>query len=229
MKTSFWIALVATFSLFGCKSNTTTEPTDAQQTPPQTQQQQQEAPTARGGNAFGTYFTSLMKAFKSKDTKALDGMIDEKHGVFYVTSGQGVYNSMQAYKSTEKLLNDSKKAGNSSPIKYLSDFLNNGALEELDLVTDDMFGVEPCEFTNKGFYEDTNSDNGKLLTDTYTMNLERDGGNIQTDELLKLGDAQQRASKRVLINDGETTYTFYFVEEKGSFKLGIMDMRECQM
>jgi hypothetical protein len=66
-----------------------------------------------------------------------------------------------------------------------------------------------------------------MLTDIYQMNAERDGLDIEPNELLKLGDTQNAVIKTVFIGDGEVTYTFYFTEKNNKWTLTIMDMRDC--
>jgi hypothetical protein len=217
-------ALVITFGLVGCKSTETEEPQQNQET-----QETQEVASARGTSTFNAALKDVIKALKTQDKAALDGYIDSEKGLFFVLSTQGSYNECLNYEAAAKLFEYSKNASEyeANPLKYLLDYLNNVNITEFEIVEKDLFGVESCSFHEKGFFVDSNETDIKLLTDIYTMNIERDGLKINANELLKLGDAQKSATKTVFIGDGQMTYTLYFTEKNGQWTLTIMDMRDC--
>lgn len=216
-----FFALVMTIGLIGCKSSTSEEPTTAQET--------EETITARGVSTFDAALKDVIKALKNQDETALNTYIDDKKGLFFVLSTQGAYSECLNYENSAKLFEYAANANEyeANPLKFLLDYFNNVDMNEVEIVTKDLFGVEACGFQEKGFFLDSNDADVKLLTDIYQMNIERDGAAIDANELLKLGDAQNAASKTVFVSDGETTYTFYFTEKDGKWTLTIMDMRDC--
>lgn len=216
-----FFALVITLGLIGCKSSKSEEP--------QTIQETQETITARGVSTFDEALKEVVQALKNQDKAVLDAYIDSEKGLFFVLSTQGAYSECLNYKTSPKLFEYAAKASEyeANPLKYLLDYFNNVNLNELEIVEKDLFGIESCSFQEKGFFVDSNKPDIKLLTDIYQMNIERDGSKIDANELLKLGDAQNAASKTVFIGDGQMTYTFYFTEKDNKWTLTIMDMRDC--
>lgn len=216
-----FFALVITLGLIGCKSSKSEEP--------QTNQETQETITARGVSTFDAALKDVIQALKNQDKAALNAYIDSEKGLFFVLSTQGAYSECLNYDTSAKLFEYAANASEyeANPLKYLLDYFNNVDISELEIVEKDLFGVESCSFQEKGFFVDSNETDIKLLTDIYQMNIERDGSKIDANQLLKLGDAQNAASKTVYIGDGQMTYTFYFTEKDNKWTLTIMDMRDC--
>ncbi|MFT5833450.1 MAG: hypothetical protein ACI97N_001077 [Cognaticolwellia sp.] len=219
-----FFALIVTIGLSGCAS---TESESEQ--PEQTDGLQNEMPVSRSTSTFENTLQAVIKAMKNQDEAALDEYIDIENGLFFVESTQGAYSECLNYESSAKLFLYSSEASEYevNPLKYLLDYFNNVDMAEFEIVEEDLFGREACNFQEKGFFLDSNEADVKMLTDIYQMNAERDGLDIEPNELLKLGDTQNAVIKTVFIGDGEVTYTFYFTEKNNKWTLTIMDMRDC--
>lgn len=232
MKHILYIVLSISVLFAGCKKNETeeTQQQPAQQTT-QTEQTENPSLTARGVKGFNDILKEVIKALKTKNQKALNNYIDAENGLYYVISTQGIYSEIVKYSDFEAVFKDSENTSEyeQNALSYLLDYLNNVEMNEMEIVNQDLLGVEACDFTEKGFFKDKSENNSKILTDIYSMNLERDGLKIEPDELLNLGDIQNKANQRFLINDGEATYTLYFTKKEEQYKLLMMDMRECSM
>ena len=225
MRTLFFALAIFTIGFVGCKSTESDEPQ---------QQEQQEELNSRNiavetANSLDATLTKVVKAFKNQDTTTLNKFIDEEKGLYYVQSTQGAYSDCIHYYNSGKMIADSEEASeyDINPMKYLLDYFNNVNVKEMEVLTEDLFGMEACSFEEKGFFVDSNEADVKLLTDIYTMNAARDVDEIAPDELVKLGETQNEVTKTVFIGDGEVTYTFYFTQEDGQWWLTIMDLRDC--
>lgn len=229
MRTIFFILAVFTIGFVGCES---TEPDDSQQQQKQKQEQTQEI-SSRGVTQNAESLESTLKviinAFKNQDGDILNNYINEDKGVYYIQSTQGAYSECTHYNNATNILNDIENVSeyDINPLKYLLDYFNNVNTNEVEILNEDLFGVDACGFEKDGFFIDKNQADVKLLTDIYTMNIARDGDEIAPEELVKLGETQNELSKSVFIGDGEVTYTFYFTEEDGQWWLTIMDLRDC--
>lgn len=229
MRTLFFALAIFTLGFVGCKS---TETEEVQQ---QQQEQQQElnsrSVATEASNTIEIAVKELVKAFKNQDTTTLNKYINQDKGLYYVQSTQGAYSQCIHYYHAGKMIADSEGANEYeiNPMKYLLDYFNNVNAKEMEVITEDLFGVEACGFEKEGFFVDRNEADVKLLTDVYTMNIARDEEDIESDELVKLGEIQNEVTKTVFIGDGDVTYTFYLTDEDGQWWLTIMDLRDCVM
>lgn len=227
MRTLFFALAIFTIGFVGCKSTESDEP--------QQQEQQQELNSrniaVETSNSIDATVKELVKAFKNQDTMMLNKYIHQEKGVYYVQSTQGAYSHCFHYYNAGKMIADSEAASEYeiNPMKYLLDYFNNVNTKEMEVLTEDLFGIDACGFEKEGFFVDSNEADVKLLTDVYTMNIARDEEDIDSDELVKLGNTQNEVTKTVFIGDGEATYTFYLTDEDGQWWLTIMDLRDCVM
>lgn len=226
MRTLFFALAIFTIGFVSCKS---TESDDAQ---PAEQTQQEELNSRNVGqtsNSIDAALKDVVKALKNQDTETLDKYIDKEKGLYYVQSTQGAYSECVHYYDSKTMIADSEESSeyDINPMKYLLDYFNNVNVKEMEVITQDLFGVEACGFENEGFFIDSNETDLKLLTDIYTMNTTRDSEELDSDELVKLSETQNEVNKTVFIGDGEVTYTFYFTQENGHWWLTIMDLRDC--
>ncbi|MFK7948263.1 MAG: hypothetical protein AB8G11_11770 [Saprospiraceae bacterium] len=226
MRTLFFALAIFSIGFVGCKS---TEPDESQQ-----QEQQEEELNSRNiatqsSNTVDVTLKEVIKGFQNQDTETLNKYIDKEKGLYYIQSTQGAYSECIHYFDSKKVMEDSKESSeyDINPMKYLLDYFNNVNTKEMEVFTEDLFGVEACGFEEEGFFVDSNKADLKLLTDIYTMNTERDDKEIEPDELVKLGETQNEVTKTVFIGDGEMAYTFYFTQKNNKWYLTIMDLRDC--
>jgi hypothetical protein len=232
MKHILYIIFSISILFYGCKKNETEE-TQQQSEQQITKTEQTESPslTARGVKGLNGVLSEVIAALKTKNTVVLNQYIDNETGLYYVISTQGIYSEIVKYTDFEVVFKESENTSEyeQNALTYLLDYLNNVEMDEMEIINEDLLGVEACDFTEKGFFKDKSESNSKILTDIYNMNLERDGLEIEPNELLSLGEVQNTADQRFLINDGEATYILYFTKKAEQYKLQIMDMRECSM
>ena len=226
MRTILFFFTVFTVSIIGCTSSDNNEQ--------KSQSQQQEVFGSRGvdkntSSSIDETVKKVIIAFKNQDTTAINQHIHPQKGLFFVQSTQGVNSQYYNYAGSSELFMDSESLGEFeiNPLKYMLDYFNNVAEDEIEIVTEDLFGIDACGFDSEGFFIDSNEADIKLLTDVYTMNVAADGSEINPNELVKLGEVQNEVSKTLFIGYGEEAYTLYFTFENGKWWLSIMDLREC--
>jgi len=233
MKNSLYIILSISILFFGCKKSETEQALQQQeiQAESTTEQSEEPLPTARGTINFKDILKDVVSGLKTENSEVLNQYVDAESGLYYIISTQGIYSEIMKYTDFDEVFKDSEGTSEyeQNPLSYLLDYMNNVEMNELEIIDDNLLGQEACDFVEEGFFNDTQENNSKILTDIYNMNLERDGLAINPNELLELGDIQNKANKRFLINDGESTYVLYFANEDNQYKLLMMDMRECSM
>ena len=228
MRIIFFFLIVFSVGIIGCNSNDSNE----KQSVSQTQQKEVFGSQGTNNNAPTSIDEAVQKviiAFKNQDTIVIDEHIHPEKGLYFVQSTQGVNSQYSNYSGSSELFMDSESSSEfeTNPLKYMLDYFNNVDEDEMEIVTEDLFGVDVCEFDSEGFFIDSNEADIKLLTDVYTMNVAADGSEINPNELVKLGEMQNEVSKTVIIGDGEEAYSLYFTFENGKWWLSIMDLREC--
>lgn len=220
MRTLFFALVMLTIGLIGCKS------TETEQEAPQ---QIKETIASRSVMTTNDAIKEIVAALKNQDTTALNKYINDGKGVYFISSTQGAYSDCIHYKSAFPIFEYSNEGSEyeANPLKYLMDYLNNVDMSEMEVVEEDLFGVEACDFHDKGFFLDSNKADIKLLTDIYNMNTTRDDMEIDPTELVKLGETQNEVTKTLYIGDGEVTYTLYLTEEDNQWWITVMDFRDC--
>jgi len=230
MRTIFFFLTIFSISIAGCNSNVNNDSSS------EVQSQQNEAFGSRVIDestpiSIDEAVKNVILGLKNQDTSAINRHIHTDKGMYFIQSGQGVYSQYFHYFDLGKLLSDSEASSEFeiNPLKYLLDYLNNVNAEEVEIMTEDLFGIDACEFENEGFFVDSNEADIKLLTDIYSMNVTAEGSEINPDELVKLGEVQNEVSKTIIISDGQESYTLYFTFENEKWWLSIMDLRDCVM
>lgn len=221
MRTLLFAFTVFVIGLTSCKS---TESEPSQQT-----QEPEKIATSRGVTTANDAISKIVEALKNQDSTTLNKYIDTEKGLYLVLSTQGSYSDCTHYNSALPIFQDGENSSeyDAHPLTYLMDYLNNVDINEMEIIQEDLFGIDACSFHENGFFLDSNETDIKLLTEVYTMNIERDGNEINPTELVKLGETQNEVSKTLYIGDGEVTYTLYLTEKDGQWSVTIMDFRDC--